>query len=127
MLDRSPRLVARRQLLVIVGLAAVGLLSLSFGRTLLARYELGQRAAAIRQEIDDLQTDHVRLQQELAYWESDEGLEQLAREELGWARPGEGAALVAGAAAPPPEKLSATHPRSSAPNWRRWLELFFGT
>ena len=128
MAERLPTLVSRRRLALVVGLAALGLLTLSFGRMLLARYELSQRAEAIRQEIVSLQAEHARLQQELAYWRSDEGLEHLAREQLGWTRPGESGVLVVGAQTPRGQSgSSATHRREVPPNWRRWWDMFFGS
>lgn len=118
--------VSRRKLALVVGLAAVGLLLVSFGRMVLARHELAQRAAAVEREIAMLREENAALQRELAYWRSDEGLERLAREQLGWARPGESAALVIGEAPPSIRKdsPSALDPRLE-PSWRRWWRVFF--
>ena len=127
MAERLPSIVPRRHLLLIAGLAALGLLALSFGRMLLARYELSQRAEAIRQEIGELQGENARLQQELAYWRGDEGVERLAREELGWGRPGESVALVESAGAPRAREAPPAAPsQETVPNWRRWWQFFFG-
>ncbi len=124
--ERLPTVLPRRHLLLLAGLAAVGLLTLSFGRMLIARYELGERTEAARREIAALQAENASLRQELAYWQSDEGVERLAREELGWARPGETGVVVVGADSPKAWAPAPRPPREAAPNWQRWWQLFFG-
>ncbi len=118
---------SQRRLVTIVGIVAGLLLTLSFGQLLLARYEVGQRAEALREDIGVLREQNSMLERELRYWQSDEGIERRAREQLGWARPGD--TLVVVPATPVGSATDAgprAGPRSRPPNWRRWVTLITG-
>lgn len=79
-----------RRLLVAL---AVALLLVYIGLAYLNLWLLGRRlhedAARLRHEIAQLEIESRRLGAELAYYATDAGVEQLAREQLGLARPGE--------------------------------------
>ena len=128
--DRSSgrrAIISRRQFALVIGLAVVGVLAVAFGRLTLIGYELRRESQDTRDEIAALQTENKALQEQLDYWQSDQGLEELARQELGWARPGETLVVVvptggaSSAASSPPE------PIEGPPNWLRWWRLFAGT
>ena len=132
--DESPRPTGWRgarlkpaTLALVAGAVVLLLFAVSSVRMLVVRAELGQRSAAVTQGIADLKSENARLADEIEYWRSDAGLERLAREQLGWAKPGEGAVLVAGSEpAQAREAPPANRPRESVPNWRRWWLVFFG-
>jgi cell division protein FtsB len=97
-----------------VAVAALVLLTLSSARMLFARHELAQRAASLRAEIATLEDESARLQRELTAVQSDAGIERLARETLGWAKPGESAVVIGGLETPTPRPTPAATPRPSA-------------
>ena len=120
--------ITRRRLAIIVGAAGLGVLLLAFGQMLVTRYEVGQQADALRAEITALREENAALERDLRYWQSDEGIERRAREQLGWAKPGE--TLVVVAATPSAREASGdqrSKPTSRPPNWRRWVTLIFGS
>jgi cell division protein FtsB len=117
----------QRRLAMIIGTVAGLLLALSFGQMLVARFEVGQRAEALRAEISALREENSALQLELQYWQSDQGIEQRAREQLGWTRPEDTLVVVPGGAAPARvAEASRPGPRPRQPNWRRWITLITG-
>lgn len=72
---------------------AVALLLVYIGLAFLNLWLLGRRlhedAVRLRLEIAQLEIESRRLGAELAYYATDAGVEELAREQLGLARPGE--------------------------------------
>jgi cell division protein FtsB len=81
---------------------------LSFAQLVLTAYRLQVQAQALRERLATLQAEHQHLQAELRYWQSDEALEKLARERLGWVKPGETLVLVP-APRPTPTAVAAPH------------------
>jgi cell division protein FtsB len=99
-----------------LGLVLLGLLAISATRMYLVRYELSQRLGATQTEIDALADQQAELRAELESARSDDGVERLAREALGWARRGETAVVVEGARVRPPKPTPA--PTPAEPAWR---------
>jgi cell division protein FtsB len=117
----------QRRLAIIIGVAACLLLALSFGQLLVARYEVGQRADALRAEIAALREENAALQRDLQYAQSDQGIEQRAREQLGWTKAEDTLVVVPGTPVAGPAGSDARPaPRSRPPNWRRWVTLITG-
>ncbi len=117
----------QRRLAIIIGVAALLLLALSFGQLLVARYEVGQRADALRAEIAALREENADLQKELQYRQSDQGVERSAREQLGWTKAEDTLVVVPGTpSAGAADSAARTTPRSRPPNWRRWVTLVTG-
>jgi cell division protein FtsB len=85
------------------------------------RAELAHEVAAL-----DAQNDHLR--SAIDFVESDVYVEQVAREQLGYAREGDVVVLPnfpdTQPAAEPEAPLAAPPPRPAAPNWQRWWEAF---
>jgi Tfp pilus assembly protein PilN len=117
----------QRRLAIIIGVAALLLLALSFGQLLVARYEVGQRADSLRAEIAALREENADLQKELQYRQSDQGVEQSAREQLGWTKAEDTLVVVPGTPSAGATDIAArATPRSRPPNWRRWVTLVTG-
>ncbi len=98
------------------GIVALALLVVSSIRVVLVRQELAHRADALQAEISTLEDAHTRLEQDLSWSKSDAGVERLAREQLGWAKPGESAVVVEGLATARPTPTAT--PTPTAPDWR---------
>jgi cell division protein FtsB len=124
----APRRHGRRlgwpELSLAVGVAALVLLAFSAVGVVLVRYELVQRADALQSEIASLEDEHTRLRQELEWSRSSAGIERLARQALGWSRPGE--TVVAIPDLPTPRPSPGPTPTPGAPSWRALWGLLPG-
>jgi len=96
--DRSGEVGLRRKaatLATVIALIALLVGALFGDRGLLHLIDQRHRAEALAREIDLLQEENARLGQDIAALRSDpRAIERLAREELGFARPGETVFLV---------------------------------
>lgn len=123
----SPRFGIRH--LMLAGLViVVTLVLISFGRIMWIGYELTERADEVRGQIVQLEGENQRLQAELEYLMTDEAAEELAREKLGWARPGDTVLVVSSEGAEPvptvrPAPLASPTPADSI--WQRWWRELF--
>lgn len=124
--DRS-YLAGKRRLIVFILIAVVGLILFSFSSLALSGFRLNQQAEVLRREIGALKAENEVLQKEVRYLESDEGLEKLAREQLGWLKPGETGVVTVPSKTIEKSKTTPLDPRRrESPNWRHWWDLFFG-
>lgn len=117
------------RLAAVLGAALLGYFVISFGGLALTGFQLNERAASLEREVQDLRVDNERLENEIRSLQTDDVLEKLAREELGWTRAGETGVVVV---PKKPEAIlpvaeSPTKRRDDTPNWRRWWDLFFGS
>jgi cell division protein FtsB len=100
--------------LAIVACVPLGLLfALSFARIVVADYAIHQQKAMLETEISTLKQENARLNQRIAVLSTDAGVELLAREELGWVRPGDTAVVVM------PGTSDLTTPSAATPTPRR--------
>jgi cell division protein FtsB len=121
------RISARWRLAIAVLVAFSGLIVFSFSGLVLSGYRLNQQAEALRQEIRELKVEDEQLQKDATYLESDEGLETLAREQLGWVKPGEVAVITIPSKTEERETAGPVEPRMrERPYWQRWWDMFFG-
>jgi cell division protein FtsB len=66
----------------------------SFARIAIADYQLHQQKRALEQQVDQLKQENSRLKDRIVYLNTDTGLELLAREDLGWVKPGDTAVVI---------------------------------
>lgn len=117
----------RWRLIIVVLVAFSGLLLFSFGGLVLSNYNLNRQAESLREEIENLKAQNEELQNEVKYWESDEGLERLAREQLGWVKPGDTGVVILPSEIQGQDHANPAAPvRQEAPNWQLWWDMFFG-
>ena len=114
-----------------VGLAIGIYFAISLGKLLLDRYRINQQAEDLRQEIQLLKTENEELGKQLAYLKSDEALEKMARQELGWAKPGETRVIIVDETGEQPVASlpSSTKVKTKAEDisfWQQWWNRFFG-
>ncbi len=121
------RAVGKGRLILVGTLAVLGFFVFSFGGLVLNGYRLNQQADALRRDIKALEVENEKLQGEAAYLEGDQGLEKMAREQLGWVRPGETGVVTIPSVKDDGERSVPTTASkgSEMPNWRRWWDLFF--
>lgn len=91
-----------RQIALIVTLAVLGLITVSFGRVALEAYQLDLQKQQVQREITALQTENRLLKGRVEELQTDNAIERLARQELGWTRPGDTLVVVPGAKVAPP-------------------------
>ncbi len=109
---RLLRFLTLRRLVIFAVAPILVLVGLSFARLAAEQYQLNAQKSQLQRQIQQLQEENQRLQAEASYLETDAAVEQLAREELGWTKPGETAVIVVwdDHAAPPRD---ARHPTVS--------------
>lgn len=91
-----------RQVAIAASLAVFALVALSFGRVVIAEYRLQSQKQALESDVSQLKQQNQQLRSEIDYLNTDPAIEQLAREELGWTKPGDTAVIVLETAAPTP-------------------------
>lgn len=85
-----------RQLAWFSILVALGLAAVSFGRVTLEAYQLGLQRQQLQGEVSALQTENRQLKARVDDLQTDSAIERLARQELGWTRPGDVLVIVSG-------------------------------
>jgi cell division protein FtsB len=70
------------------------LLAIAFARVALADYEIHQQKQGLERRIAQLKDENARLGERASYLKTDTGIELLAREQLGWVRPGDTAIVI---------------------------------
>jgi len=70
------------------------LVGVAFARVAVADYAIHRQKDALQQDIAGLKHENDQLRARVEYLNSDRGIELLAREDLGWVRPGDTAVIV---------------------------------
>ncbi|MBX6770529.1 MAG: septum formation initiator family protein [Chloroflexi bacterium] len=99
-----------RSLLVVVAVVGAVLIGLAFARVAITAYDLQQQKQALEADLDRLRAENTALRARLAEIQTDQGIERLARSELGWTRPDETAVIIVGRATPTATVASPDHP-----------------
>ena len=81
-------------LLLAAGLPLCVLVAVAFARVALADYAIHRQENALERDIVTMQRENDQLRGRVGYLNTDTGIELLAREELGWIRPGDTAVIV---------------------------------
>lgn len=79
--------------------------------------KIDKRESALKQ----LETEQVRLSQEIKEASSPANIEKIARDKLNLARPGEEIIIIPQELLAPPKEASP----DATPNWQKWWRLFF--
>lgn len=123
---RAPR--NNLRIIVIVSLAILAYFVFSLSDLVISKHRLDEHIVALRDEVTRLKAESTGLEQEVAWLQTDQALEALARDELGWVKPGEtGIVNTMPTPTPAPANPSEVQLKvSRVPNWERWRSLFFG-
>jgi cell division protein FtsB len=134
---KKPPLISTTQFAAIVVLTIVLFLVIDFGRRTTAGYYVSQTEKRLEAQIETLLEQQKVLKQRRDYVQTDEYVEQWAREQAHMVRPGDHRLIVvtppapsdapdaATPAAPPPRNSTAA--RQPVPNWHHWWRLFWDT
>jgi len=99
-----------RSLLVVVAVVGAVLIGLAFARVAVTAYDLQRQKQALEADMDLLRAENAALRARLAEIQTDQGIERLARSELGWTRPNETAVIIVGRTTPTATAASSDHP-----------------
>jgi len=116
------------QVMAFIGLILAGYFLVGFGKVALVGHQLRNSKAALQAEVAALEQDVADLEAEKAFVQTDEYIEQAAREEFKMSRPGD---QVVVPLFEDDEVISSQQAPQSAPPaltepWRAWWALFFG-
>lgn len=90
-------------------------------RAILDFWRAGERITVGSERVERLRRENDSLKRQIEKTQTEQYLEEAARNKLGWVKPGEEIVII-------PESLLKTEPVSTSgavPNWERWKNLFF--
>lgn len=90
------------------------------------QYEHQREVETLENELDDLKSRNEELRDEVDGLKTPEGVEQLARESLGLAKPGEQVYVVTGSVATETTPTVDASGGDEQPLWERALDALFG-
>jgi len=106
-------------LIIIVGI----ILIVSLSRSILKMFKARDELKLAEQKIEELQEEAASLTEKKEFYQSEEFIEQEARNKLNMVKEGETVVVL-----PPNVKEilgeKEVQPQTSVPNWRQWLNLF---
>jgi len=116
-----------KRIIVVIAVVILVLLFLNFNQRMVLLSKLRGQKKELEQEVAQLEATHAALQTEIAYAQSDEAVEEWAREEASMIQEGDVPIVIL-----PPSELVPT--QISQPEtivdeikkWEIWWELFFG-
>ena len=128
---RAPQFSLTNFLIVILVTIALFLI-VDFGCRAATNYRINNESERLRDGVADIRARHEMLRKRLEYVQGDAYVEEIARTQLKWTRPGETVVVVVTPAGTPPDSVSAVVPLPdslSAPqsDWLPWWFLFFDT
>lgn len=118
-----------RQAVVAGSLVIIILVGISFARVMVREYQLGQQKQALEANVAQLKQQNKQLEDQFSYLQSDAAIEKLAREELGWTKPGDTAVVILRANdAPSPVVATAKSavPTKQESRWSQWWDQIRG-
>lgn len=121
MKDRIPF----KRLAMLAAAVLFGFFLFSLAGLVLQNYQLGQRAAAVREEITQLKEENEKLATQVARLQTPAAVEDLARQQLGLAKEGEVAVVIDFGPGGPPRDVPTPTP-TPRPNWEQWWDELFG-
>ncbi len=120
------------QFVIVVAASLALFMLLGFTRRAARSYRVQQQKVRLQAEYAALQQEHSQLVQRYQEVQTDAYVEQVARRELRWSRPGEKVVVIiappkAGAIATSGESMSGSDPAAAPPDTplNHWRELFF--
>lgn len=118
-----------RQVAIVTSLAVCALVVLSFVRLAITEYQLSLQEQALAQSVDKLKGENQQLKANIDYLQTDAAIEKLAREELGWTKPGDTAVIVLTSQPAPtlPKLSSSSSTTPTPPTWKQWWDVFFAS
>lgn len=111
-----------RLIKIIIIVVGIGLI-ISLSRNIFRLLKAGDQVKLAQQRLEELGKEHQELLEKKEYYQSEEFVEQEARNRLNLGKPGEMVVILPPNVGETGEIISASTPE--LPNWQRWLKLFF--
>lgn len=92
--------IVSRRLAAVALVAIVVMVAISFARVALASYQFESQKVDLEHQITSLKTENARLQGQVTALQTDPEIERLARQELGWTKPGDTEVIISGEPSP---------------------------
>ena len=107
----------KKILVIVIGMGLI----ISLSRSIVRLLKLGNPAEELKKELLGLEIEKENLLKKKAYYQSDEFIEDQARNILNMGKPGERIVIL------PDDflKEEAIQEAKSLPNWKKWFEIFF--
>lgn len=105
--------------IIIIGIGLI----ISLSRNIYRLLKVGDQVKLTQQRLEELEKEHQELLEKREYYQSEEFVEQEARNRLNLGKPGETVVILPPNVGESGEVISASTPE--LPNWRKWLRLFF--
>ncbi len=118
------------QLIAVAAASISVIFLLAFGSQIIEIYRLRSSLAVADAGLEELRAEQAALEATLAYVQTDDYVEQVARAELNKVRPGDERVVVITREAPAPTPVRTPAPQpaeGSASHLDAWLELLFGS
>lgn len=111
-----------RLIKIAVVIIGVGLI-ISLSRNIYRLLKTGDQVKLVQQRLEKLEKEHQELLEKKEYYQSEEFVEQEARNRLNLGKPGETIVILPPNVGESGEVSSVT--ASELPIWKQWLKLFF--
>ncbi len=111
-----------RLIKIVVVIIGIGLI-ISLSRNIYRLLKAGDQVKLAQQRLEKLEKEHQELLEKKEYYQSEEFIEQEARNRLNLGKPGEMLVILPPNVGETGEISSPSAPE--LPNWKRWLKLFF--
>ena len=119
----TSKIINNRIIKIIIVIIGIGLI-ISLSRNIYRLLQAGNQVKLTEQNLEELEKEHQELQEQRDYYQSEEFIEEEARNKLNMSKPGETVVIL-----PPNISGSSGETASSEiseiPNWRKWFNLFF--
>ncbi len=106
--------------ILIIGISLI----INLSRDILRLLKAGDQIKLAEQKVEKLKKEQQEFLEKRQYYQSEEFIEEEARNKLGFSRPGETVVIL-----PPniPQILGREEekPAEEIPNWKKWFKLFF--
>lgn len=111
-----------RLIKIIIIIVGIGLI-ISLSRNIFRLLKAGDQVRLVQQRLEELEREHQELLEKKEYYQSEEFIEQEARNRLNLGKPGETVVILPPNVGETGEITSSSTPE--LPNWQKWLKLFF--
>ena len=121
------KILTDKRVIVVVVILVLVLLLLNFNQRMVLLTKLRGQVKVLTEEYTQLEATHASLQTQIAYANSDEAVEEWAREDASMVQSGDIPIVIMPPSNPvPPEKVEPEATVDDVVNWEIWRELFFG-
>ncbi len=124
------RLLANQITLSIIGLVIIVLISVPLAKNVSQRYRTNQEIANLQQEINAQKNKNTQLKSTINYMQTDQFVEEQARLNLGYKKPGEQVVVIQKQNEASDNSVNGAmdninNDNSNASNFTKWIKYFF--